>query len=292
MTKKSKIIGAALVSCLLIGGGGVYYANEQKKAEQERIYVEKINDQVDSISKDLAEFEKESEENKKFEQLKSLISEFEEYKNGDKKDEKIINKYQASIKTARQFFKEENEKQIEDNTPKELEKENISNLKEKTDTLNKLNEKINNQKEIVYSEQEIQELNEKIEKLLKDFSNRIKDLEKKEAEEKAVKEAKEKQEQFDVLISQNDNNQVKKDSIQDTNFSENNNNSYKISSSEIHPSSTQKTENDINKSSSNGNSHISSWTYEDGSSYDIKKNQNGGVTIYGTPNGVGGYVPD
>lgn len=195
MTKKSKIIGAALVSFLLIGGGGVYYANEQKKAEQERIYVEKINDQVDSISKDLAKFEKETEENKKFEQLKSLISEFEEYKNGDEKDEKVIIKYQASIKTARQFFKEENEKQIEDNTPKELEKESISDLKVKTDTLNKLNEKIKNQKEIVYSEQEIQELNQKIEKLIKDFSGRIKELEKKEAEEKVVKEAKKVQEQ-------------------------------------------------------------------------------------------------
>lgn len=184
MRKKSLLISLSLLVVLLFGSGVIYTIKHNKEMKIEKIYTEKINDQVTIIKKSLMSIKKENDTAKKLVKLKAVEDNFEDYKNGKERDSKVIKAYTKTINNSKIIFTTQNKKVLKDNSITNINEETQETLKVKSENLEKLLNVIDSQLTIVYSKKKQLSIKEKISNLLKSYQSKILELTNKANEEK------------------------------------------------------------------------------------------------------------
>lgn len=190
ITKKGKVISGIIVAAILViavvVGINSYRIHEKQK---------QISDYEKQISKIHENFLKKKEHSEKLDSLKSLISEYEQYKKSDKAISEITVKYEEELKAMKRYFTDEYDKILSDNT---LEKVNEITDKNKISTtktnLESLLKSIEAETGIVCTEKEAETYTQSVNKMIVSYDTRIKEIEEKEAEEAAAKKAAEEAE--------------------------------------------------------------------------------------------------
>ena len=136
LLKKNKIL--LLLGTVLLLASSSFTAIAMENKEEERIYNENIASESKDIQSDYSSFNNEKDEAKRLDYFKSMVSEYNRYKKGNEKDEKIIKIYESYITKSKELFKNENIKVLLDNTTKDLEIETKDSLNEKINILSTL----------------------------------------------------------------------------------------------------------------------------------------------------------
>lgn len=197
MGKNNKIYIGIAASVLVLAsiGVGVKMSND-KKVKEEAAYKLKINNKVKDISGVFLNLDVQKDDDKKLESLKKLISEKEAYGKGNEKDKKIIDSYDKTINSIKDYFKNKNNVTLNTNKIADLNADiKVDDLKSKVDSLNSLKLSIKKQENLIYSKDELSKLNKEIEDMEKSFSDKINEISKKEAEAKAAEEEKAKKQE-------------------------------------------------------------------------------------------------
>lgn len=190
ITKKGKVISGIIVAAILIIAV-VVGINSYRIYEKQK----QISDYEKQISKIHENFLKKKEHSEKLDSLKSLISEYEQYKKSDKAISEITVKYEEELQAMKRHFTDEYDKILSDNT---LEKVNEITDKNKISTtktnLESLLKSIEAETGIVCTEKEAETYTQSVNKMIVSYDTRIKEIEEKEAEEAAAKKAAEEAE--------------------------------------------------------------------------------------------------
>ena len=185
LLKKNKIL--LLLGTVLLLASSSFTAIAMENKEEERIYNENIASESKDIQSDYSSFNNEKDEAKRLDYFKSMVSEYNRYKKGNEKDEKIIKIYESYITKSKELFKNENIKVLLDNTTKDLEIETKDSLNEKINIISTLKEKVLSLEGLVYFGDEKEQFNNKTNKILKRYEEKIKQLD--EAQAKVEAEA-------------------------------------------------------------------------------------------------------
>lgn len=302
MLKKNKILLGLGTLVLLTSGSFTVIAMENK--EEERIYSEHIVSESKDIKNDYATFTNEKDESKKLDYFKSMISEYNSYKKGNEKDETIIKTYDNYISKSKEFFKNENDKILSENSTKDIEAETKESLTEKTNALNTLKEKALNLEDIVYNGDEKEQFNNKVNEILKQYEEKIKQLDEAQAKVEAEIQAKVEAEakvaiEAQAIIEAQIASEVQSLSVaeqqynQETNSSYSNNYSdsnYTYVESEYNDNSYSETPSNNTSDPSTGGTRDYGWSAstEDGVKLDtwVEQSSDGHTYTVGTGNGT------
>lgn len=188
MKDKKRMLISLVIIIILIGCGIGYYIYQDHSKQND------INKKISEISEFEKEFSTTKERSNKFDILKSMVGEINEYNLSSKKYEEVYDKYEDTISNMQKVFKEEYDNTIRENTIDNLDNiEDSGVINVSTENLNALSTTIESEKEYTLSSDlECKEYTEKINALTEAYSTQIVAIEeKKKAEEEAKKKAEE-----------------------------------------------------------------------------------------------------
>ena len=162
-----------IVGSIFVFAGCSATTDKSKTATSESKDTEVIQSKIKQIEKNVEKILAEKDKDTKLLEYKKFVTEDSTYSKSDKKEDKITKIYTESIKKIKMNFKEQDDRDLKENTLDNIEKSTEEDLYQKINSLDKLKKWIQKESTDVYSKEEIDSLIKKIDDTITTYKNQL-----------------------------------------------------------------------------------------------------------------------
>ncbi|RXW40214.1 hypothetical protein CYQ56_12950, partial [Enterococcus faecium] len=135
---KKKLVMGVMVGSIFVFAGCSASTDKSKTATSETKTAEVVKSKMKQIEKNVEKILAEKDKDTKLSEYKKFVTESSAYSKSDKTEKKITNTYTESIKKIKTNFKEQDDKDLKENTLDNLEEATENDLSQKVNTLDEL----------------------------------------------------------------------------------------------------------------------------------------------------------
>ncbi len=159
---KKKLVMGVMVGSIFVFAGCSASTDKSKTATSETKTAEVVKSKMKQIEKNVEKILAEKDKDTKLSEYKKFVTESSAYSKSDKTEKKITNTYTESIKKIKTNFKEQDDKDLKENTLDNLEEATENDLSQKVNTLDELKKWVQKESTDVYSQAEVDSLIKKL----------------------------------------------------------------------------------------------------------------------------------
>lgn len=162
-----------MVGSIFVFAGCSASTDKSKTATSETKTAEVVKSKMKQIEKNVEKILAEKDKDTKLSEYKKFVTESSAYSKSDKTEKKITNTYTESIKKIKTNFKEQDDKDLKENTLDNLEEATENDLSQKVNTLDELKKWVQKESTDVYSQAEVDSLIKKIDDTITTYKNQL-----------------------------------------------------------------------------------------------------------------------
>lgn len=170
---KKKLVMGVMVGSIFVFAGCSASTDKSKTATSETKTAEVVKSKMKQIEKNVEKILAEKDKDTKLSEYKKFVTESSAYSKSDKTEKKITNTYTESIKKIKTNFKEQDDKDLKENTLDNLEEATENDLSQKVNTLDELKKWVQKESTDVYSQAEVDSLIKKIDDTITTYKNQL-----------------------------------------------------------------------------------------------------------------------
>lgn len=170
---KKKLVMGVMVGSIFVFAGCSASTDKSKTATSETKTAEVVKSKMKQIEKNVEKILAEKDKDTKLSEYKKFVTESSAYSKSDKTEKKITNTYTESIKKIKTNFKEQDDKDLKENTLDNLEEATENDLSQKVNTLDELKKWVQKESTDVYSQAEVDSLIKKNDDTITTYKNQL-----------------------------------------------------------------------------------------------------------------------
>ncbi|HFD1812658.1 TPA: hypothetical protein QFR97_001757 [Enterococcus faecium] len=170
---KTKLFMIVVIGFIFIFAGCSTKTDKSKTAASESKAAEVVKSKTKKIEKNVETILAEKDKDKKLSEYKKFVTEANTSSKLDKKEEKITKIYTDSMKKIQTNFKEQDDKDLKENTLDNLEESTEKDLSKKITTLDELKKWMQKESTDIYSKAELDSLIKKIDDTITTYKNQL-----------------------------------------------------------------------------------------------------------------------